>query len=1088
MTQLSVKLFGRPALLVDGQERATTPQQVALLGLLYGHEREGLNREEVATFLWSEGTDDPLRRRLSQLLYALTSRATSTLIVRAGDTLARSPLVATDLVDFDRHLAEGRFDDAAQLCKAGFLDVLPDVPTSEYQRWMDARRQGLRKALRAAAARQWSLAEGQGRWGPKALSAALALHRLDPDSEPAMRNVMWAQALSSSPAEAIATYESFVEMRPDGTEVAVSSETRTLLQRIRSLARQKRGSSPALQPSQREPRMYGREAEVARLRPLLSDPQADALTTIAIAGDGGLGKTRLLRESLSAASLQGRLILEARLAELEKDVALNALTEALSTREVAETLTRVEDPWRSVVLTFLPEFAQVAGPPIDVPEIQRSSLHRRLLESLRQLFDQIAASHSVVIVLDDFHWVDDSSLAALEYIRRRWKHGTGTLVLTYRPEHVEKGSKLESFLHGEASHQFALAPLDVPSQKQLTTEIGGSELDPRLADRIHTLAKGNPLFLIELTRQCLDGELELSDFAADDIHLPRSIQQLFDRRIARLSETDRRVLEALSVWGRTASLADLTELTTFTEDELAASLERLDAAGLVRWTERGTELWHELLRQSVLRKTSGPRRLILHRRASEALRVGPAAEAIAEIALHCHRAGDRISACDYSKRAADEAERVGATAEAIFFLRIAEENASRPAERLNFCHRRGLLLLAGCQYSTASSAFTEALDLAQGQPDGSLQRRLRLYLLEIRSRQADHHSSVAEDLEAIWRDAEMEFDYSCMAMATERALRHHERLGRFTSFAPIALERISRCAAAPDQEARLIGLRLGLLHAFTGDMIAADVSTAAALRVAREREDEAMLLSALDARVAFYAMSTRLNTADGLELLSEATRLAARLGDLPRRFSIANNAGAHALECGELSLAQQRFKECERVVAHADLVPEIHRLRNNLGELSLEQHDFASARLYFETTLQLAASLDDDIALGARLGVAICDLEAGRLAQATSAAHVVMQHIADKPSPLIDSGLVHRLDLLVARRTAGASAARAKAWSHFDQLSESRPGRWIGLFLFALPLLRSGDATRTRREARRCLDAATRLGLGERVRQLRVAS
>ncbi len=1040
------KLFGRPQLLVDGRELALAPLQLALIGLVFGHEREGLGRAEVATMLWQTGHEGTLRRRLSQLLYELTQAGGDPALLRVGDTLSRPPGSRSELDEVDALFDAGRFREAASIVTRGFLDVLPTVPTSEYQTWLDGRRHALRRLVRARASAQWALAEGQGRWGPRALSSAQALYLLDPANEAAMRNVMWAQALCASPTEALATYDAFFDAHNERTTAPPSTETRTLLQRVRSLARQKSGTAGPVRRGPPEPRMYGREAAVAKLRPLLIDPDEDCLTTVAIAGEAGLGKTRLLNESLSAATLQGRLVLHARLAELEKDVALNALTEALSTREVAEVLARVEEPWRSVVLQFLPEFAQVAGGPLEVPEIQRDSVHRRLLESLRQVFLAIGERHSFVLVLDDLHWIDDSSLAALEYVRRRWDEGAGTIVVTYRPEHVVDGSKLDVFLRSEGVRHLDLQPLDPPSQKQLIGELGGEELSPSAADRIVGLARGNPLFLIELTRQWVEAGAEPFSETATDLSVPTSIRRLFDRRLASLPRAAIRVLEAISVWGRVATLSDLEALAESDADTIANALEDLDRAGLVRWTDQGTELWHELLRQSVLGRISGARRQLLHRRAFNLLNSGIHLVSAGEMAIHCHLSGDRANAFKYSGTAAEDAERKGAISEAIRFLQITYDHAP------DLCARaHASLRLATCEtlLGLLDRAERRIVELSTELDDPHLVREAGLLLCEIRSIAGKHEAlAIASALEALRESAERTHDAGFVLRVLEQELQHADRNDRLHIEAPRALGALERCLGEDLEERLAIAGRVAVLHAFYGDPARAEEITQ---MVVTEAKTPSERRSAVVSRMSHLAIQGRLGTAEGERVLSEALSLTSGVAQVGARFVVRNNEATYFIAAHDFERAEASLRACDELLSAPQNAREDSRVANNWGDLLLSRRDFGAARSAFSRALQSPANQ-----AGRRVslvGLGLCDLEAGRLASARSALAKVKRATAELRSPSFDLAMMAHLDARVTFLATSPNAGIERLESYLALAEGRLPLLWLQLGVLHLHLL-----------------------------------
>ncbi|MFT5434157.1 MAG: DNA-binding SARP family transcriptional activator, partial [Myxococcota bacterium] len=603
---IRLTLFGRPALESADGDVSLSPMQWALVAFVYGDPTRRDGRDAIARFLWSGDADAAARRRLSQLLYEVEQRTGQAMFLKPGSSIRPNPeAVVSDLDDFYASIGSEDLGTAAQLVARGFLIGIPEIPTTAFDRWLDERSAVLRADLRKRATERWVRAEDEALWNQRTRDAAEALLYLDPGSEAALRRSMWAQAMSGAPLQAIATLEGFVEVSGMKGDEDLQEETRTLLERIRALARHRRGKQierPG--PSRADPTLFGREGEVASLLPIVAGSINDGITVVAVAGEAGLGKTRLIRECLEPAMLRGRLIMQTMLPELERDIPLNALIEAMSTQDIARALLALDEPWRSVILNLMPGFAKVVGEPGALPYVQPASLQRRLLESVRLLMDEVVKEQPVLMFIDDFHWADDSSLAALSYMRRRWSVGSLVLVVAYRPEYVVPGSAVASFLEADSVKHVELGPIGEVARKRLIKEAAGGEVPDDVADGLRELGGGNPLFLIELARQWSEGELEFPRREIDPIRLSGSIQQLFERRLEGLGSEATRVLEALSVLAKRVPMKVLRNVSGLDERQVTDGLEPLDKAGLLRWATDGVEVWHGLVRQAVLGRTS----------------------------------------------------------------------------------------------------------------------------------------------------------------------------------------------------------------------------------------------------------------------------------------------------------------------------------------------------------------------------------------------------------------------------------------------------------------------------------------------------
>jgi DNA-binding SARP family transcriptional activator len=151
-----VELFGGPALLKGSGAVSLSPYQLALLTLVYAHEEAGISRSRAIWLLWEESDDRALRQRMRQLLHAIRKRARYDPIRVEGDRLAPTgDGTRSDLRHYHELLATGELRQAASLHREGFAVNLPRIPTREFEDWLQAKRQQLRRLLRDAGARGW---------------------------------------------------------------------------------------------------------------------------------------------------------------------------------------------------------------------------------------------------------------------------------------------------------------------------------------------------------------------------------------------------------------------------------------------------------------------------------------------------------------------------------------------------------------------------------------------------------------------------------------------------------------------------------------------------------------------------------------------------------------------------------------------------------------------------------------------------------------------------------------------------------------------------------------------------------------------
>ena len=1080
-----LRLFGHPELIGPRGSIPLSPQQWALIALVFGVENSGLPRTRVLPLLWKSGTEPVLLRRLSQLIYSIDRRAGSALLLRSATSLRPDrELVESDVTSFVGALKAEEFTLASDLLDAGFLSGLSWIPTREFEDWMGARHASFRALLRTSATRRWARAEEEGLWTRRTLEAALALHRMSPLDEGGLRRAVWAQALVSTPLEALATFDSYVERTGMSGSASVGDETRALLERVRALAKQPRskGQGPR-RPTRADPTLFGRDAELAVLRPLFSGELRDGLTVVCVSGAAGLGKSRLVQECMGPAALQGRLLLTARLAELEQDIPLNAVIEAFSTQETAKALQPMSEPWRSILLNVMPEFTEVVGPALPIPAVQPASLQRRLLESVRLLSNQVVEERPIVMFLDDFHWVDDSSLAALEYLRRRWSKGCGVLVVTVRPECIARGGRLERFLEAADTVHVRLQALDEVSQVQLIREVGGGDVPERATNALRALGAGNPLYLIELTRQWQEGQLSLPERTTDEIQLPVSIRQLYEHRFRGLQPDAARALEALAVWGRTISPVDLADLAGADAVASTEGLEVLDELGLLRWVDDGVELWHGLIRQAALGRLSEARRRWLHSQAADFL-LSSAEPVLDELALHCDRAGRREEARRYAEFVAEQAEKVGAVTEAIRFLEIARRNARVGQPSISL--RLGDLHFLRCSYSEAAENYRSFLDdpASRLKAEDHLEARISAINCDAHSGRIPFVRFLAEN-ELLRHEARTLGAFPLLAAALNSLLHQMQRESSPLSTEDL-LGEVDLLLGAPDPRAQCNGHRLAAVLRLCHGNAQTHIDRAVDVAVRHGLTDLLPLVRLVE--ITALLMAGKLGLPDGVRAQAAALADAQRAGDLLNHVRILNNVGAFYLDIGELSIAAQRLEEAVGLGGGSLAIPEDLHLSMNRGELALAERNITAAEAHF---IECLPSRVGQRWLGwgiAHAGLGLCALERGALREALEHEALMLEGVpAASPFP-VDYGICAIFSARLASAQGNMSRADSVLEAAEERFKSVNVPQFLRLRTHRIRAKARADRSSARALAREALELADDLELQNRARELRAYS
>ena len=407
--------------------------------------------------------------------------------------------------------------------------------------------------------------------------------------------------------------------------------------------------------------MVGRDGELRRLLNLLDDAEAGRSVVALVSGDAGVGKTRLIGEVTRLAARRGFTVLSGQCAELGDSVPYLPLADAL--RGAAQS-TGVRDALssRPALSRLLPEGGE--GP---IADSDRSGLARQqMLGGVLGLLAELAAAAPVLLVLEDLHWADASTRDLVTFLSRMLHRERVALIGSYRTDDLHRRHPLRPVI-AELQRlpsviAVDLAPLDPSALAEHLTATASGRIDATELNDIVTRAEGNAYYAEELLAASVTGD------SAQHSILPAGLAALLLNRVEQLSDATQQVLRAAAVAGRKA------------DDELVRAASGLAAAeyeGAVReavthqlLVPDGTEGYvfrHALLREAVYADLLPGERTRLHATMCSLLadeqRLAMPGTA-AELAQHCLASHDIPGAFAASVRAGEDAEQLGAPAEA----------------------------------------------------------------------------------------------------------------------------------------------------------------------------------------------------------------------------------------------------------------------------------------------------------------------------------------------------------------------------------------------------------------------------------------
>ncbi|MEV6560574.1 AAA family ATPase [Nocardia sp. NPDC051756] len=456
----------------------------------------------------------------------------------------------------------------------------------------------------------------------------------------------------------------------------------------------------------------GRAAELSALREAYQDPEVH---TVLIAGEAGLGKSRLVAEFRTRLSAD-TVVLAGRCPEFASDgvpfapfvAVMRALLRQLGVAELV-TLLPVSRPALS---RWLPELAAQAG------SAAAESDRIRLFGEILTVLEQLAVRQPVVVVLEDLHWADDSSRELLTFLLANSAQRDLLLVGTYRPADSAAMRRLVAGLRRDPGVRVvAPAPLTRHEVGRQLAALFGREPEPGTISRIFERSNGIPLF-VEALSSAPDSPDELSELLIEQhAGLPPETQTL---------------LRLTAVVGSPVPHALLESATDLGPDALHRALRQLIDQQVLTAHDTGYEFRHILIRDAVYDHMLPIERKHLHAKLSRALAANREPSSAGQLAYHAHAAGELPLALEASWTAAENAESAGAHAERLRHLdRVLELWDQAPAARQVATERLEVLerIVDACYQAGLVERGVEAADEALLLVDtaGAPQRAARLF-------------------------------------------------------------------------------------------------------------------------------------------------------------------------------------------------------------------------------------------------------------------------------------------------------------------------------------------------------------------------
>ena len=666
--------------LTYGEEPVTsvnTSRLQSLLAYLMMHRDAPQSRHHTAFLFWPDSTEAQALTNLRNLLHHLRRALPDADRFLQADTLNlqwQSDVPFTlDVADFEAALARAeqteQAGDQATLQKAleeAVAVYQGDLLPSCYADWIQPERERLQQAFIGALERLARLLE-EKRDYPGAIDHAQRLLRHDSLHEATYQRLIRLYALSGNRAAALRIYHTCATVLRRELGMDPSPATRRAYERVLQAE-----TPPA--PSQSTPAelpaavsLVGRHREWAQLQSAWRAALAGQPRFALLAGEAGIGKTRLAEELVRWVERQGFTAASARCYAAGGGLAYGPVSDWLRARP----LPPLEPVWLREIARILPELLAQrpdTAPPGPLAEPwQRQQFFQAMARAV------LGNSQPLLLLIDGLQWCDQGTREWLHYLLHFDPQARMLVIGTSRPLEAGDSQRLASLLQAlHRDDQLAridLDPLDEASTAALAAGVAGRELNPDMATCLYRETEGNPLFVIETVRMGLLAGAQDPGTGSGEIGstclprpLPSKIQAAIEGRLAQLSAPARELAELAATIGREFSFAVLSGASDQDEDTLVRALDELWQRRIVR--EQGADGYdfgHDKLREVAYAGLSTARQRLLHRRVAQALEhvyTNDLDSVSAQVAAHYERADQPQQAAPYRQRAAEVARRI----------------------------------------------------------------------------------------------------------------------------------------------------------------------------------------------------------------------------------------------------------------------------------------------------------------------------------------------------------------------------------------------------------------------------------------------
>ncbi|MCL4861244.1 MAG: AAA family ATPase [Caldilineaceae bacterium] len=749
MPPLHIQLLGEFRLVYDDMPVTDfhSPRLQSLLAYLILHRTAPQLRRQLAFLFWPESSESQAHSNLRKLFHQLRQVLPEPNSFLHYDHLtiqwqANAP-VTIDIDILDQHLtaiAQMPFD-LNLLTRIVELYTGPLLPDC-YDDWIMPLRQKYQRAVEqilkklvTTLANQHAYAEG-ARYAQRLLD-------LEPLEETGYQHLMRLRNLRGDRAGALRVYYDCVRVLKRELGVEPSAATQKIYEQIVNSTQ----SIPAL--GQTLPTRTDTQTRLAATVPLVGRGEAWQQVQIAwqkasqgvphllvIAGEAGIGKTRLAEELLMWANQQGVRTARTRSYAAQGELAYAPISELLRSPTLHPYLNNLSDLWRTEVARLLPELLTECPTLTPPGPLAESWQRQRFFEALARAF--LIDEQPLLLLLDDLQWCNEETLRCLHFLLHFAPETPLLIVGTLRIEEVAQDHPIHALqLELQCNEQWAevnLLPLTQEDVTNLARQMSGATITAAEAEQLYRITEGNPLFVVETIRADTWRTTAMKTIVSNHHPLsldpaqtlPPKVYAIVRTRLNQLSTAAQELVSIAATIGRAFTFEQLAAVSKQEEGKLINSLDELWQRRILR--EQGVNSYdfsHDRIREVAYSTISRTRQRLLHQQVAQAFETIYAnrlQEVSGQLATHWAQAERLEKAMNYYQQAAEAARQIHANSVAVGYYRqaiilleqlpTADEHAQYKLQLL-IGLGSAMRDIKGFALSELGSIYTQALELSQ---------------------------------------------------------------------------------------------------------------------------------------------------------------------------------------------------------------------------------------------------------------------------------------------------------------------------------------------------------------------------------------